>query len=123
MYCGPAGAGVECAVVAEYSAEELADDFEDEKRMESTPPLNLPHCSNTVYYSVLQRSQLRSTTCSSDVVNHDLNPVLPEIGIVHVASGKSRSYSGFAFSCSRTPVTRTFFFCCCQKHGDVQAFG
>ena len=35
------------------------------------------------------------------------------------ALGKSCSYSSFAFSCSRTPVTATSFSHCCRKHGDV----
>ena len=65
-------------------------------------------------YSVLQCSRLRSA--SPDVVNRDLNPVLAEKGVI--ASGKSHSYTSFAFSCSRTLVTRTSFSCCCQKHGD-----
>ena len=39
-----------------------------------------------------------------------------------IASGKSCSYSRFAFSCSRTPANRTSFSRCCRKHGNVQAF-
>ena len=66
---------------------------------------NSPTYPTSVYYSVLQRSQLRSA--SSDVVNLDLTPVLDEKGIV--AFEKSRSYSSFAFSCNRTPVTAMSF--------------
>ena len=56
-----------------------------------------------------------------DIINFDLNPVLAEKGIV--ASEKSHSYSSFAFSYFRTPVTRMSFFHCCHKHGNIQVLG
>ena len=59
----------------------------------------------TLQYSVLQRSRLCSA--SSDVVNCDPSPVLHEKVIA--AFGKSPSYSSFALSCSKTPVTALSF--------------
>ena len=65
------------------------------------------HCStlHRLQYTVLQHSWRCSA--SSDVLNRDLNPVLAEKGVV--VYGKRRSYSSFAFSCSRTPMTRMSF--------------
>ena len=59
------------------------------------------------------------TLCSASlgIVNRDPSPVPDEKGVV--ASGKSRSYSSFAFSCSKSAVIATSFSRCCRKYGNV----